>query len=68
MDPSLQDLEGRVDPLRFFRISRGALVALSAVLEVHPLPGGAAVLALKNGARLEVSRRRLKDLLKALGG
>lgn len=68
MDPPLQELEDRLDSKKFYRISRGAIVALSAVLEVHPLPGGAAVLALRNGDRLEVSRRRMKDLLRALGG
>lgn len=68
MDPPLQDIEARVDPARFFRVSRSALVNLNAVLEVHPFPGGAAEIALRNGGRLEVSRRRLRDLLKALGG
>ena len=42
LDPPLQELETRVDPARFFRISRGALISLNAVAEVHPLPGGAA--------------------------
>lgn len=68
IDPPLQQLETRVDPARFFRVSRGALVNLAAVLEVHPFPGGAAEIALRNGQRLEVSRRRLRDLMKVLGG
>jgi two-component system LytT family response regulator len=66
VDPPLQELEGRVDPARFFRISRAALIHLEAVVEVHPFPGGAAEVALKSGVRLEVSRRRVKELLAAI--
>jgi two-component system LytT family response regulator len=66
MDPTLNDLEQRLDPKRFFRISRAALVSLSAVAEVHPMPGGSGELRLKNGERLEVSRRRFRELLDAL--
>ena len=68
MDPTLNELEQRLDPARFFRISRAALISLNAAAEVHPLPGGSGEVVLKNGQRLEVSRRRLQDLLKALGG
>jgi two-component system, LytTR family, response regulator len=67
MDPSLNDLEHALDPSRFFRISRAALVNLNAVTEVVPLPGGGEAI-LKNGQRLEVSRRRFRDLLNALSG
>lgn len=66
MDPALNDLEKRLDPARFFRISRHALVNLNAVTEVFPLPGGSGEVALKNGQRLEVSRRRFRELLAAL--
>jgi two-component system LytT family response regulator len=66
IDPSLQDLEERMDSRIFFRISRSAVVNLSAVIELHPLPGGSAEVLLKGGARIEVSRRRTRDLLKAL--
>lgn len=68
MDPTLNDLEQRLDPARFFRISRAALINLNAAAEVHPLPGGSGEVVLKNGMRLEVSRRRLAELLRALGG
>jgi two-component system LytT family response regulator len=66
MDPTLNDLEQRLDPARFSRVSRSALVNLNAVAEVHPLPGGSGEVLLKNGQRLEVSRRRLRDLLQSL--
>jgi len=68
MDPTLNELEQRLDPARFFRISRAALINLSAVTEVHPLPGGSGEATLKNGQKLEVSRRRFHDLLQALEG
>ena len=68
MDPTLNELEQRLDPARFFRISRAALINLNAVAEVFPLPGGSGEVLLKNGQRLEVSRRRYRDLLDALGG
>ncbi len=66
MDAPLNDLEERVDPQRFFRISRAALVNTTAISEVHPLPGGGAAILLKNGTQLDVSRRRVRDLLKAI--
>lgn len=68
MDPTLNELEQRLDPARFFRVSRAALVNLNAVTEVFPLPGGGGELVLKNGQRLEVSRRRFRDLLESLAG
>lgn len=68
MDPTLNELEARVDPARFFRISRAAMVNFAAVTEVHPMPGGSGEAVMKNGARLEVSRRRFRDFLEALGG
>jgi two-component system LytT family response regulator len=66
MDPTLNDLEQRLDPARFFRISRAALVNLSAVTEVIPVGTGSGEVLLKNGQRLEVSRRRFRDLLQSL--
>ncbi len=66
MDPTLNELEQRLDPARFFRVSRAALINLNAVAEVHPLPGGSGEVVLKNGQRLEVSRRRFRGLLESL--
>jgi two-component system, LytTR family, response regulator len=68
MDPSLNELEQRLDPARFFRVSRAALVNLNAVTEVAPVTGGSGEVVLKNGNRLDVSRRRFRDLLDALAG
>ena len=68
MDPTLNDLERRVAPERFFRISRAALINLNAVAEVVPLPGGSGEVVLKNGQKLEVARRRYRDLIESLAG
>jgi two-component system LytT family response regulator len=68
MDPTLNDLERRLDPARFFRISRAALINLNAVAAVVPLTGGSGEVLLKNGQRLEVTRRRFRDLLQSLSG
>ncbi len=67
MQPSLTELETRLDPSRFFRVSRSAIVNLHAVREVKPAPGGHGEAKLSNGVRLEVSRRRLKTLMDRLG-
>lgn len=58
IQPRLSELEARLDPARFFRISRAAIVNLDAVREVAPL---------SNGDRIAVSRRRFKALVDRLG-
>jgi len=66
MDPTLKEMEDRLDPREFFRVSRAAIVALDAIREVEPVAGGLGELTLKNGVQLEVSRRRFKPLLETL--
>jgi two-component system LytT family response regulator len=68
MEPTLNELEGRLDPLVFFRVSRAAVVRLDAIVELAPLVGGYGELLLRNGSRVQVSRRRLKPLLQQLEG
>ncbi len=68
MQPTLVDLESDLDSTVFFRISRAGVVNLNAVEEVVPLVGGYGQVTLKNGTRLEVSRRRMSALLDALEG
>jgi hypothetical protein len=41
-------------------------VSINAVREVVPVIGGAGEVLLRNGARLEVSRRRFQDLVQKL--
>jgi two-component system LytT family response regulator len=66
LDPSLNDLESRLDATRFTRVSRGAIVRIEAVMELSGPASGAAVV-LRDGRRFEVSRRRYPALLAALG-
>lgn len=66
MQPTLSQLEKRLDRGRFYRVSRSAIVNLPAVREVVPLVGGHGEVVLRDGTRLEVSRRRFKGLLEAL--
>jgi two-component system, LytTR family, response regulator len=66
MNPTLNDLEARLDSRRFFRISRAAIVNLDAVRDVEPDTGGQGDVVLRDGTRLEVSRRRFKELTEKL--
>ncbi|HKQ61719.1 MAG TPA: response regulator [Candidatus Polarisedimenticolaceae bacterium] len=66
VQPSLNDLEVRLDPRAWFRVSRGAIVRLDAVRELRPLDNGNGELLLLDGRPLEVSRRRLQELLERL--
>jgi two-component system, LytTR family, response regulator len=68
LDPTLGDLDACLDAALFFRLSRAAIVNLDSVTEVRPLVGGTADVVLNNGATLEVSRRRVRELLERLGG
>jgi two-component system LytT family response regulator len=68
LDPTLNDLEARLDPALFYRISRSAMVNLDCVAEVGPPCAGVADVVLHGGTRLEVSRRRLKELLEHIDG
>ena len=63
MQPSLNDLEKRLDLARFFRVSRAAIVNLDEVREVVPHPGGSGEAVLSDGSRIGVSRRRFQDLM-----
>jgi len=68
MEPTLNTLESHLDPAHFFRISRSSIVRLDSILEVSPLAGGFAEVLLRSGARLQVSRRRFRQLLAHLDG
>lgn len=61
---ALKDLEARLDPARWVRLERGAIVALDAIAKVSPLPGGTYLVALSNGQEVRASRvhsRVLRD-------
>jgi DNA-binding LytR/AlgR family response regulator len=63
---SLSALETRLAPLGFVRVHRADLVRLDAVRALEPEPGGALV-HLGDGQVVQVSRRFLPKLRKALG-
>lgn len=58
----LKDLEARLDPALFVRLSRGTLANLSLVQRVSPMPGGSYVVVLANRQQLAVSRQRARTL------
>ncbi|MDX2043783.1 MAG: LytTR family DNA-binding domain-containing protein [Acidobacteriota bacterium] len=62
----LKDLEARLDPEAFVRLSRSALVNLETLHRVSPLPGGTYVATLTNGQQLNVSRLQSRILREQL--
>jgi two-component system, LytTR family, response regulator len=54
----LKDLELRLDPTQFIRISRGTLVNIGAIAKITPMPGGTYQVTLQGGAHHQVSRLR----------
>lgn len=59
---SLREIEARLDPARFLRLSRGAVANVSLITRVSPLPGGGHLVHLKNGQDLRVSRQQSRVL------
>ena len=53
---TLADLERRLDPARFARVHRSAIVNLERVREIHPLLRGDCALLLADGTRVRLSR------------
>jgi DNA-binding LytR/AlgR family response regulator len=66
LDRSLDELEALLAP-RFFRTHRSAMVALEAIRELVPDPGGTGEVLLQDGGRLPVSRDRMPELRARLG-
>lgn len=58
----LKDLEARLDPARFIRLTRGTIANREMIERIAPLPGGTYTVTLKNGQRLSVSRIRSRVL------
>ena len=62
----LKDLESRLDPATFVRLSRGALANIDMIVRISPMPGGTYTVTLSNSQQLQVSRlqsRILRDTL-----
>jgi len=60
---TLSALEQRLDPERFRRVNRSALVNLDRVRELQPWFHGDAIVILESGARVTLSRRYRRNLL-----
>ena len=61
----LRDIETRLDPARFARVHRSAIVQLDRVRELRPAERA---LVLRDGTRVQASRARWPRLLQALRG
>jgi two-component system, LytTR family, response regulator len=64
---SMQRMEERLDPARFFRAHRSGIVNLDRLKEIQPTPQGEHVLILLGGARIRLSRARRAALEERLG-
>jgi len=64
---TLTELDTRLDPARFFRAHRSAIVNLDRVKEVIPWFKGSHILRLITGAEVDLSRARARALRKILG-
>jgi two-component system LytT family response regulator len=58
----LKDLEARLSPEKFIRISRSALVNLEMIAKINSMPGGTYMVVLKNSQELPVSRLQSRVL------
>jgi len=67
-DDRLRELERTLDPTRFVRVHRSALVNLARVRELVEGRWGDAVAVLRDGTRVRVSRTRREALMSALHG
>lgn len=62
----LKDLQGRLEPNKFIRLSRGALVNLEMIEKISPLPGGTFQITLVNNQQLNSSRLQSRILREQL--
>jgi DNA-binding LytR/AlgR family response regulator len=63
---TLAELEARLDPKRFFRAHRSAIVNLDRVQEIIPWFKGSHILRLTTGAEVDLSRARARALRQLL--
>jgi two-component system LytT family response regulator len=63
---TMSALEGQLDPSRFFRVHRSAIVNLDRVVEIQPYFHGEHILLLQDGSKLKLSRARKEKLEQVL--
>lgn len=64
---ALHKLAQRLDPAKFVRIHRSAIVHIEAIASLQPLPNRDAQLHLRDGSTVRASRTYIEELLGALG-
>jgi two-component system LytT family response regulator len=64
---ALNDLAERLDPRRFVRVHRSALINIESVLQLEPISHGEFEVVLRDGSRTRVSRTYRGQLEKRLG-
>jgi two-component system LytT family response regulator len=64
---ALNDLAEKLDPRRFVRVHRSALINIESILQLEPISHGEFEAVLKNGSRTRVSRTYRVQLEKRLG-
>jgi two-component system LytT family response regulator len=64
---ALNELADSLDPMRFVRVHRSAIVNIDSILELQPISHGEFELVLKDGHRSRVSRTYRVQLEKRLG-
>ena len=64
---TLHELAGRLDPRRFVRVHRSAIVNIESIVRLEPVSHGEFDVLLKNGARTRVSRSYRAQLENRLG-
>lgn len=68
LDLTLNQLETRLDPAGFVRVSRTAILRVSEVRKLQPEPRAGGVAVLSSGRAVGVSRRRWAALVEAVAG
>lgn len=63
---AMQNLESQLDPARFFRVHRSAIVQLDRVDALLKSPGGDYDVQLRSGVKIKVARSRREELEKRL--
>jgi two-component system LytT family response regulator len=63
---AMQNLENQLDPRRFFRVHRSAIVQLDRVDALLKAPGGECDVQLRNGVKIKIARSRREELEKRL--
>jgi len=64
---ALNELVDKLDPMRFIRVHRSAIVNIESILQLEPISHGEFEVVLKNGSRARVSRTYRAQLEKRLG-